>query len=290
MKPIRSMVRIGLGFVSLMALAGTMKAGPPVTWYFSPSGGNDTTGKGTLAQPFKTGQKAVNASKTGDRIVDIGFGDMGPINVPHSLTITALPTVDAYIIGPATGPAINLATGGPYKVQNLKLFCPSTTGTTGIQGNLSEVSVNHAVIKNCNVGISNAAGTLTLKNSVVEGNTTGVNASGTGLFYFDKISWNTSDGIDANGQFVAENTVLEANGQFGISVSGLSVVEAIGDTFVANHIAVNSAGPTSHINLGRSHIAGSFLGVQGPAVGTYGDNYFSANQNDGTIPLTVAKK
>lgn len=206
-----------------------------VNKYVNATSGNDSTGNGTSAAPFKTIQKAIDslpAVIVHDVVINIANGTYTDIGATSEWGQPQIASFHGKIVRPTRNNAIPTNT----KAAKITLQGESMAGVildgalnsirTGIYANSKDILLKKITVKNCNTGIiAHQGGDISAYELDVTQNGTGVSVESDARFEcgYSNISGNTTDIYSKNGQLQINDTVI--NGLVTIEGSPYQVFE-----------------------------------------------------------------
>jgi len=195
--------------------------------YVNMATGNDGNSCTSVAAPCQRIQQAIDKAGSGVTIfVATGLYQISsPIVLSKSLTISGgwnsaftTQTGSSIIDGQNSTRGISIGGSGITVVlDHLTVENGNTTAGAGVDINNSTVIIKNSIIRNNNAiheggGISNYDGTLSIINSAIYNNSSGVFTRGTLNVEYSTIAFNTGGGVHrSSGNFTLSNSILASN-------------------------------------------------------------------------------
>jgi hypothetical protein len=215
---------------------------PGEVWYISPTG-SDSTGDGSISNPFRTGRHGVTAASSGDSVIFLNG------TYHESLRI-----IGKYIVLASSF----VSTGDTLDIHRTVLYGDSASSvvtaylydsTTTIEG----LTIEHTALGSGGVGIECRDGNITILNNIIQNNFgSGLAISSpNGIVINNNIIRNTTTSIGAGivamgGSFLIQDNYIAFNKASMAGGGGLYIgdanVRVIGNVFEADTASNNSSG------------------------------------------------
>jgi hypothetical protein len=240
--------------ISLMAAAMPANAQATRTWV---SGIGDDGNPCSRTAPCKTFAGAISRTAAGGEINCLDPGGFGAVTITMSITLDCEAASDGGVLVSGTN-GINI-TAGTVTLRGLDIDGLSGQGVTGVSIAGATVNIQNTKIYGFGTaGVSLASGaTLVLTNTRINGNATGVLASGDIVLRDDVIDDNTGNGITASASALIDQTTLAFNSGAGLNVNGGGAVVLLGNSTVTGNATGVSVSAGTLYSFKQNQIAGN---------------------------------
>jgi hypothetical protein len=253
--------------------------------------GNDANDCSNIATPCLTLGGAIAQVAAGGEVIVRSSGQYDGPTIGKSVTINAAPIFVVYINSgitvaagpsdvvvikgltltaatPGSGTGITFTSGGSLRVEG----CVVTRWATGIAGNAAgELTIRDTIVRDTTSGVTISNGAAVLDRARLERNGTGLFvSSSSAAVRRSVVSASASDGVraDLGGVVEVADTVLTGNGQGATAGPGTATIRLSGCAVTENTIGLLQTGSGVLLSLVDNTVEGNGTNVSG-TLGTY---------------------